>query len=134
LIAQYVLPHCHLDRIYHARVLVELLLAFAFEVDFVGVAVLRLEADRGGDVEVVHEASDMEEHRVASLPMSVRTECLTDAAYLCDAEELHCRPSAVQHALLCLDLLKNKLLRQFVEVGGQLRPPPLLVFLCVALL
>ena len=47
--------------------LVELLLTFALEEDLVRIAVFLLEAYRGGDVEVVHEARHVQQHGVAIL-------------------------------------------------------------------
>ena len=47
--------------------LVELFLAFAFEEDLVRVAVFFVEVERGGDIEVVEEAGDVDENGVAIL-------------------------------------------------------------------
>lgn len=52
---------------YDCRVLVELFLAFALEEDLVGVAVFFVEVDRGGNVEIVKKARNVEKNGVAVL-------------------------------------------------------------------
>ena len=59
---------------YDSRVLVEGLLALALEEDFVCVAIRRLEAHRGGDVEVVHEACHVEKYGVTVLYAGVSSD------------------------------------------------------------
>jgi hypothetical protein len=117
-------------------VLVELLLAFTLEVDLVRVTVLRLEAYRRSNVEVMHEASDVEKHRMPVLYACVSATTRLggqDQTYFSDTKELDRRFTTMQDAFFSFNLLEDQLLGQLIEVIRQRWSAPLLVLFCVAL-
>ena len=112
--------------------LVDLFLALALEENLVRVAIILVEIDGCSNVKVVQKACNMEEYRVTSLcRKSAHKSTTFVCTYLCNAKELHCRPSSVEYAILNVDLLEDKILRHFIPVSRQFWPTPLLVLLCV---
>lgn len=82
-----------------------------------GGAILRLEIDRGRNIEVVLEIGDMQHYRVAGF---------------IDTKELDCSPSAVQCSLFGLNRLETKTVSLGLEVDDR-RSLPCLIFFCVVL-
>lgn len=104
-------------RGYDTGVLVHLLLALALEVDFVRLAILLVEVDGRGDVEVMEEARNVEQYRMAALcSVSGCRRAGCGLLYLGHAKQLYRRPATVEHAFFGLDLLEDEALLHLAVV------------------